>query len=372
MIYDLQDGEKQAFETDVCIVGSGAAGLSMVREFFDTNVRVLVLESGGGNREGLSDSLNEGINVGVPNGSLVNGRCRVLGGTTDIWPGACIPLTEADISTRHWVPFSGWPIGMDVLRPYYARAAEFFSVRIADFQQDVWSLLNVAGPEFDPAMLDHAINLFSPRTHRYPGKRLRRQLEQSNNVHVLLHATASELITSPDGARVVEVEVRAPTARRGKISARVVVVAAGGFENARLLLLSRRFEPGGIGNRHDQVGRYFQDHPTGQVATIHTERPQILQRPYGVSFQGFPPRPRPYPKIRLSPALQQREHVLNCSANVVWDIDLESAEQGILQVFRTLRGLRLPLLPPREMAKILRDLPGTCQRPPAIDPLSPV
>ena len=37
-------------------------------------------------------------------------------------------------------------------------------------------------------------------------------------------------------------------------------MAAGGIENARLLLNFRQFDPEGMGNKHDNVGRFFSDH----------------------------------------------------------------------------------------------------------------
>ena len=33
-------------ETEVCIIGSGAAGITLAREFINSNVRVVVLEGG--------------------------------------------------------------------------------------------------------------------------------------------------------------------------------------------------------------------------------------------------------------------------------------------------------------------------------------
>jgi choline dehydrogenase-like flavoprotein len=45
------------------------------------------------------------------------------------------------------------------------------------------------------------------------------------------------------------------------VAARIVVLATGGLENARLLLLSNRVQKAGLGNGNDLVGRYFMDHP---------------------------------------------------------------------------------------------------------------
>lgn len=75
-------------------------------------------------------------------------------------------------------------------------------------------------------------------------------------------------------------------------------------------------------------------------------------------FRGFPPKPRSYPKIWLSPDAQRKHEVLNYSANAVWDIDINSAEDGMLRIFRALRSLRRPLLPWSEVRKIIRDMPG--------------
>ena len=58
-------------------------------------------------------------------------------------------------------------------------------------------------------------------------------------------------------------EIRTITGRRLSVRPRVVVLACGGIENARLLLVS-----GGLGNEHDVVGRYYMDHPKGVVGIV--------------------------------------------------------------------------------------------------------
>ena len=44
------------------------------------------------------------------------------------------------------------------------------------------------------------------------------------------------------------------------VTARAFVLATGGLENPRLLLLSNDVQSEGLGNAHDQVGRYFMEH----------------------------------------------------------------------------------------------------------------
>src|SRR5262249_48952592 len=48
---------------------------------------------------------------------------------------------------------------------------------------------------------------------------------------------------------------------RANVRASVIVVACGGLESPRLLLLSNDVIPTGLGNQHDLVGRFFLEHP---------------------------------------------------------------------------------------------------------------
>ena len=48
--------------------------------------------------------------------------------------------------------------------------------------------------------------------------------------------------------------------RRFSVRARIYVLATGGIENARLLLLSSKEGSKGLGNEHDLVGRFFMVH----------------------------------------------------------------------------------------------------------------
>ncbi len=96
----------------------------------------------------------------------------------------------------------------------------------------------------------------------------------------------------------------------------------------------------------------------GTLATLTTKRPQLLQETYGVFYRG---RLRHNPRIRLSPELQRHEEVLNCAASVVSRIRSDSGEEALLRLLHALRSRRLPSGAGRDVARLIRDAPGTAR-----------
>ena len=93
------------------------------------------------------------------------------------------------------------------------------------------------------------------------GVTYRGALKAATNVKVLLYANAREIIATDTVSHVDQVEVQCIGGRRFSVRAKVFVLALGGLETARLLLLSRAQAPAGLGNINDNVGRYYMDHP---------------------------------------------------------------------------------------------------------------
>src|SRR5262245_22423030 len=74
------------FETDLVIVGGGPAGLTIAREFFDSPLRVLVLESGLLQETRDHASLAEVESIGEPNGEQQREqRKRFHGASAPFW-----------------------------------------------------------------------------------------------------------------------------------------------------------------------------------------------------------------------------------------------------------------------------------------------
>lgn len=101
MIKDLREfAPYSEIEADLCVVGAGAAGIALAREFEGSNVQVILLESGGFSHENNTHALSEGESVGLKHTGLTDGRGRLLGGTTRLWAGQCMPLDEIDFEAQ--------------------------------------------------------------------------------------------------------------------------------------------------------------------------------------------------------------------------------------------------------------------------------
>src|ERR1700746_3256920 len=109
MIKDFREFDDVGCITaDVGIVGGGAAGITFAKEFLGSHFKVLVLESGGLDKEVASQKLNESEVVGLPHVGVEKGRFRAFGGSTIAWGGQTLRLRALDFTKRSWVPNSGW------------------------------------------------------------------------------------------------------------------------------------------------------------------------------------------------------------------------------------------------------------------------
>lgn len=256
--FDLQDEE--VVTADVCVVGSGAAGLTIALRLIGSGRSVLLLESGGFEEEEETQELYRGTMSGINTWALDNKRWRRFGGSTARWAGWCMPLDRSDFEEQPHVPRSGWPIGFDDLAPYYALAAERVEIG-----RDEWDAVALAAEEGVPllpapaGMLSTRFFRFSPPT-RF-GTKYRPTVEAATDVRVLLHANVVEIVLNAEGDAVDRLECATLSGPRFRVNADTFVLAAGGIENARLLMASRGSDPAGVANSSGLLGRCFMEHP---------------------------------------------------------------------------------------------------------------
>ena len=89
---------------------------------------------------------------------------------------------------------------------------------------------------------------------------------KSPNVRLLHHATARSIGVNAAATRVEFVLLTCPEGKTAIVRPKVLVICAGGIENARLLLCSNEVMPSGLGNARGLVGRFLMDHPRCDVA----------------------------------------------------------------------------------------------------------
>jgi choline dehydrogenase-like flavoprotein len=124
---------------DLCIIGAGAAGISMALEWAGTSRDVILLEGGGFEVERQMQDLYDGDIVGQPYFPLDAARLHAFGGTTGHWAGFCAPLDPIDFKKRDWVPHSGWPFGREELAPFYDRAHDLVELGPKEWDAAYWA-----------------------------------------------------------------------------------------------------------------------------------------------------------------------------------------------------------------------------------------
>jgi len=249
-------------DADICIIGAGAAGIAIAREFVSSTLNVIMLESGGYRRESKVQDLYSGPSVGEKYyKGLDECRSRYFGGSTNCWGAIFTPLSKIDFEKRSWVPWSGWPVRYEEFRPWMRLANDEYGAGPYFYDSKAWGEAAIPEPIFDPECFRPIAWHYNSRgeTLSY-GKRFRQQLRQAANIHILLHANATELLTNESGKSVESVRVSTLEGKVSWIRAKIFILACGGIENPRLLLCSTRTHRRGLGNDRDLVGRFFNEH----------------------------------------------------------------------------------------------------------------
>jgi choline dehydrogenase-like flavoprotein len=254
------------FSCDLCVVGAGPAGIAIAHRLRNSGLSVILLESGGFNLELPTQKLYRGEIRGDDYFRLDACRWRLFGGSSNRWGGWCRPLEAVDFTRREWLPYSGWPIDAEALQSYHADAARLFELPNARFDLAAWRDRLPEPMALESSNFENTVFQHSPETNF--GDSCRLEIRNADNITAMLHANLVSIHLDSGSDRVGLLRVAA--LRRGAftIRPRAVVLAAGGIENARLLLASQSDRPGGLGNEYDMVGRFFMEHlhvPAGHM-----------------------------------------------------------------------------------------------------------
>ena len=344
-------------DVEICIIGAGIAGITLARELRNQPYRICLLESGGLEADERTQSLYEGRISGQPMKALTESRLRYFGGSGNHWTGLCRPLDADDFKTRPWIPYSGWPITYAELDPYYARAHQALRLGPYDYSSMSWYddmpkfyRAHPLGEDLEPAIFH-----VSP-TLRF-GEDCREELQTAANIDIYLFANVVDIETNYTANTVIGVRVACLEGHTFRVRGRHYVLATGGIENARLLLLANKVESAGLGNGHDLVGRFFMEHPnsSGELARIALSRPSRAARtPISALKKGI------ITRLVLSTSTLKREQIAKFMAQIEVPGHSQHVE-GYLALRHLTKSVLREIVPKsalRDLRTVIRD-PGT-------------
>jgi len=270
MILDADDIEfNSAIKADVCIIGAGPAGITIARELIGTKFNVVLLESGGRVPDEKIQQLNKGKNIGLPYYELQEARSRAFGGTSHKWhiklcdghEGVRLRgLDKIDFEKRSWVPNSGWPFTKEELNYYYKRAHEIFKIGPYSYNVEDWEEIDSGEVFFKESnIIETTVFQFARKNIFY--QEYSDEIEKAKNITTYLNSTVLNITANENTAKIKKVVVATSDKKEFIVKAGLFILATGGLENPRLLLLSNNVMKCGLGNQNGLVGRYFMEHP---------------------------------------------------------------------------------------------------------------
>ncbi|MEH6640782.1 FAD-dependent oxidoreductase [Vreelandella glaciei] len=261
MYIAFEDINEHSDAWDVCIIGAGAAGISMAVTLAERGHRVLLCEGGDADYSERSQECYRGDVVGDPYIPLYGARLRHLGGSTNHWGGICRPLDRYDFNAKAVASETAWPIGRDALVPYYSAAVTMLGL--------------------EPTPADHVIPeaglkriYFSLGHPTRMKEKYAATLSDSTTLKCCL--TANLVALETQAGKVTSATFSNYRGDYRKVQARYFVLACGGIENSRLLLWCNQQLDGQLIPQADTLGRYWMEHPHATVGKALIFEPAAL------------------------------------------------------------------------------------------------
>src|ERR1700760_4208761 len=107
-------------QADVVIVGAGAIGIAIATRLAGKVGHIILVEAGGTRFDPSHDVFKAEDIADTRHAPTALNRRRMLGGTTSIWGGRCIPFDATDFAPA--LDRAGWPISFNDFEAYMADA----------------------------------------------------------------------------------------------------------------------------------------------------------------------------------------------------------------------------------------------------------
>lgn len=273
---------------DICIIGSGPAGLTLANELLETGEKICLIESGSKNLDKDKNNLKKVISIGEIK-IKEKSRERAWGGTSTTWAGLSAPLDDID--------FEKWPIKFNDLKKYYKKLHRYGFAELENFEVNKFDTVKQKGDLIlNLNKLEEKVFVASDPAINF-GQKFKAILE-TENIDVLLNSTVIKI--NNDGKCVESVAIVNGEGEKKEIKAHQFIISAGGLESTRLLLTSN------LGGK--MVGKYLMNHPKNNFGILELNK-AVKRVPYlfGYLEAGF----AQYIGLRIREDIQRKLGILN-------------------------------------------------------------
>lgn len=253
MIIDRIPSNQSEIKTKFCIIGSGAAGVTLALELEKKGFDVIILEAG--NFEQKSKVADEKIIETGFATEVDKRRFKDFGGSTEAWGGWCAPLDERDFQAEKSLNYSGWPITLSELKPYYEKTTDILNLEHNVFGNDAFEM----EPAAQKIGATFKLYQFSTPVTRF-GQKYREHINKSTKITAYLNSPVVDMKMNADGSVVEKIHVKSGE-NLHIVKAKHFIFCCGSLENARLLMSFARKNKSPIGLGHKFLGIGFMEHP---------------------------------------------------------------------------------------------------------------
>lgn len=258
---------------DLCVVGTGPAGMITALEFSALNPdKKVVLVEFGKDDKGGGNSLDDSIRIANLENHHPPYECtnKGLGGTSATWGGRCVMYDKVDFLDRPIVK-GGCTWNLNLLaevQNYLKKTAEYFECGEGafDLRETEYKNTSIAEGYISSDVTDSVVERWSMPT-RF-GKRYATDIAARTNLTLLAGYEARNFSVPDEQGNVDFLQLRnTTTGELLEVKAASFVLAAGTQETTRILLRNKQIF-NRIGGAPDALGKYYQSHLSGKIASV--------------------------------------------------------------------------------------------------------